>query len=88
MKGFVYKQNYRIWALENPHVILQRQLHPRRVTIWCEGVLRPYVIKDAATVTGERYLVIVQKFLGSQIQQEIFYELSGAFNRSAWRCNL
>lgn len=85
MKGFVYKDNYRIWALKNPHVILQRPLLPRLVTVWCEGVLRPNVIKDAATVTGERYLVIVQQFLGCQTQQEIFCELSGAFNLSVWR---
>lgn len=77
MNGFVNKQNCRIWALENPRVIHQRPLHPRRVTVWCgvwyRGVIGPYFFEDNAgnslTVTGERYREMLQNFLAPQIQQ-------------------
>lgn len=33
--GYVNKQNCRIWGSEQPHVIVEKPMHPPRVTVWC-----------------------------------------------------
>lgn len=35
LNGYVNKQNCRIWGAENPRVILEKPMHPPRVTVWC-----------------------------------------------------
>ena len=35
LSGFVNKQNCRIWANDNPRVIVEKPMHPQRVTVWC-----------------------------------------------------
>ena len=32
LSGYINKQNCRIWNSENPHVILQKLMHPLRAT--------------------------------------------------------
>jgi len=32
--SYVNKQNCRIWGSENPHVIMEKPMHPQ-VTVWC-----------------------------------------------------
>ncbi|MGC8825361.1 MAG: hypothetical protein ACP5PZ_12360, partial [Bacteroidales bacterium] len=33
--GYVNKQNCHIWGSENPHEVLEKPMHPLRVTVWC-----------------------------------------------------
>jgi len=33
--GYVNKQNC-IWGSENPHVVVEKPMHPQRVTVWCD----------------------------------------------------
>ena len=35
LDGFVNCQNCRIWGSENPHVIVEKPMHPQRATVWC-----------------------------------------------------
>jgi len=35
LDGFVKRQNCRIWGSENPHVIVEKQIYPQRVSVWC-----------------------------------------------------
>ena len=35
LSGYVNKQNCRIWGTENPHVFVEKPMHPQRVTVWC-----------------------------------------------------
>jgi len=33
LDGYVNKQNCRIWGSENPHVVMEKPMHPQRVTV-------------------------------------------------------
>jgi len=63
LEGFVNRQNCRVWGSENPHLFVEKQMHPQRVTVWCGfwagGIIGPYFFENeagqAVTVTGARY---------------------------------
>lgn len=65
--GYVNKQNCRIWGTENPHVIMEKPMHPQRVTVWCGfwsgGIIGPFFFENeagaAVTVNGERYRAMI-----------------------------
>ncbi|XP_075156366.1 uncharacterized protein LOC142229669 [Haematobia irritans] len=56
LSGFVNKQNCRIWANENPRVIVEKPIHPQRVTVWCGlwagGIIGPYSNPSIYVVIG------------------------------------
>ena len=74
--GYVNTQNFRIWGSENPHVIVERPLHPPKVTVWCAlwsgGVIGPYFFEnddgETVTVNGERYGRMLTDFFWPQIE--------------------
>ena len=35
LDGFVNRQYCRGWCSENPRVIVEKQMHSQRVTVWC-----------------------------------------------------
>jgi hypothetical protein len=49
LSGFVNKQDFRYWAEENPHFLLQSPLRGHQVTVWCGhtslSILGPYFFK-------------------------------------------
>lgn len=63
LDGFVNRQNCHIWGSENPHEIVEKKMHPQRVTVscgfWAGGIIEPYFFENeagqAVTVTGTRY---------------------------------
>jgi len=71
MKGYVNKQNCRIWNDTNPREIHQFQIHLEKVTVWCEfwsnEIIGPYFFQNEAgvaiTVNGERYRSMISNFL-------------------------
>lgn len=84
LNGYVNKQNCRIWATENPRVIQEVSLYPKRVTVWCAmwagGVLGPFFFEDeendaALTVNGERYRDMITSFLWPKIEENNLHEL-------------
>lgn len=88
--GYVNKQNCRIWGTENPHVIVEKPMHPERVTVWCGlwagGIIGPFFFEDragrAVTVNGERYRAMITDFLWPIIDQmdveDIWFQQDGA----------
>ncbi|RWS18118.1 histone-lysine N-methyltransferase SETMAR-like protein, partial [Leptotrombidium deliense] len=54
LNGYVYKQNYRYWADENPHIGIPREAHPQRVTVWCAFSFRGKIgpIFTTQNITG------------------------------------
>ncbi|GFT00283.1 hypothetical protein TNCV_2738441 [Trichonephila clavipes] len=45
LKGYVNKQNCRIWSEANPQVYVETPLHPEKLTVWCAlwagGIIGP-----------------------------------------------
>lgn len=35
LNEYVNKQNCRIWGNKNPRAIMENEMHPQRVTVWC-----------------------------------------------------
>ena len=54
------KQNCRIWVSENINVIIEKPMHPQRVTVWCGfwygGIIGPFLFESeqGAAVTVSR----------------------------------
>ncbi|EFN87925.1 hypothetical protein EAI_17175, partial [Harpegnathos saltator] len=69
-------QNCRIWGSENPRVIVEKQMHPQRVIVWCGfwagGIIGPFFFENAAgqaiTVNGARYRDMIIQFFVSKLQ--------------------
>ena len=76
--GYVNKQNCRIWGTENPHAYIEKPMHTKRVTVWCEFwsrvIIRPFFFeneqKEAVTVNGDRYRAMLNEFLFTKIEEE------------------
>jgi len=73
--GFVNKQNFRYWSATNPIEFHERPLHRSKATVWCAissfGIIGAYFFEDererAVTVTGFRYVHMLEKFLGPEL---------------------
>ena len=54
LSGYVNKQNFRYWSDQNPHNLMKKPLHSKRVTVWCAvgsfGVWGPYFLKKMTAV--------------------------------------
>lgn len=95
LAGFVNKQNSRYWGTENPQLIHQRPLHPRRVTVWCGiwagGIIGPHFYEDArgnaVTITGDRYRDMLENFLVPELDrlglQHVWFQQDGATSHTA-----
>jgi hypothetical protein len=95
LSGFINKQNSRFWGTENPRLVLQKSLHPKRVTVWCAiwagGIIGPYFFEDARgnaiTINGDRYRKMLRVFLGPQLEAlglgNIWFQQDGATAHTA-----
>ena len=74
--GYVNKQKCRIWDLENPKMIIEMPLYPKRITVWCGfwagGIIEPYYSENEAGVAvlmnGLRYRTMINEFLWPELK--------------------
>lgn len=90
LSGFVNKQNCRIWADENPRTIVEKLMHPQKVTVWCAffagGIIGPFFFENDAgnsvTVNGERYRAMITNFLWPELDamdvNDLWFQQDGA----------
>jgi transposase len=81
ISGHVNTKNCVVWADQNPHRLHSRPLFSPRITVWCgftsNFILGPYFFEEqrangtvhTVTVTGARYLDLLQTFIIPQLQQ-------------------
>ncbi|GFV36078.1 DUF4817 domain-containing protein [Trichonephila clavipes] len=90
LKGYVNKQNCRIWSEANPQVYVKTPLHPKKLTVWCAlwvaGIIGSYFFKNDeghnVTVNGDRYRAMITNFfifeLNNHDVQELWFQQDGA----------
>jgi len=90
LNGFVNKQNCRIRGSENPRTIQEKEMRPKRVTVWCgiwgEDLIGPYLFeneeRDSVTVIGVRYRDMLSNFLWHRLDQvyidNVWFQQDGA----------
>ena len=95
LNRFVNKQNCRIWAIENPRTVHQRELHLIKCTIWCcitstsERAIEPYFFEDKegvmVTATAQRYQQMIENCLRPAIQDnlEMWFQQDGVTAHTA-----
>ena len=70
--GYVNKQNFRIWAEENPLEIHEKPLHSEKVTVWCamthNVIIGPYFFEG--TVDGEAYRHMILNFMIPELNRQ------------------
>lgn len=93
--GYVNKQNYRFWGVENPKIIHTQLSHPQKVTVWCgitnARILGPYFFEDgngaAVTVNGENYRKMIEEYLLPKMEdlnmQNFWFQQDGATAHTA-----
>ncbi|GFX60914.1 putative transposable element [Trichonephila clavipes] len=90
LKGYINKQNCRIWSETNPQVYVETPLHPEKLTVWCAlwagGIIGPYFFKNdeghKVTVNGNRYIAMISNFFIPEFNnhaiQELWFQEDGA----------
>lgn len=90
LDGFVNRRNCRIWGSENPRTIVEKQMHPERVTVWCGfwagGIIGPFFFENATgeaiTVNAARYRDMIMRFLVPKLQDvdvnDMWFQQDGA----------
>jgi len=96
LNGSVNKQNFRYWAAQNPHEVLERPLHSPKVRVWCAvgkvGVIGPYFFEEngiTKTVNSARYIDMINNFLEPELRnrminnQNVWFQQDGATTHTA-----
>ena len=68
--GYANKQNCPIWGTENTHAYIEKQMRPKRVTVWCGfwAIFFENEQGENVTINGGRYWVTLNAFLFTKIE--------------------
>ena len=93
LSRFVNKQNFHYWSAIELH---ERPLHSSNFTVWCAissfGIIGPFFFDDererAVTVTGPRYVYMLENILGPElarhpVTEESFFQQDEATSHTA-----
>lgn len=84
LSGYINNQNYRTWATENPHTVIEHSLHPLKIGVWValsrRRIIGPIFFNE--TINAERYRTqILQPFIEQLHDDEIrngYFQQDGA----------
>ena len=72
----INKQNYRVWAHENPHITGIKEFKPQKVTVWCAlfaaQIFGPVFIDE--NITGDVYQTLLKSEFLPWCKRKIFLE--------------
>ena len=73
--GYVNKQNCRIWESENPHVVMEKPMHPQLFGVVFGpavslGHFSSKMSKELSSLSSERYRVMLNEFLLPKFEEE------------------
>ena len=85
VQGYVNKLNMRIWATEQPHEVLEKPFHPKRVTVWCAfsaiGIIGPIFI-DGTVTSANYHKLLSDEFVsilqGMELINQSWFQQDGA----------
>ena len=86
LNGFVNKQIFTYWGVQNPRLLNENELHPQRVTV-CDLIIDPYIFENAEgfteTVNGKRYRHMLNTFITPVVihlpnRHELWFQQDGA----------
>lgn len=93
LNGYINRQNYRFWGIENPRQLHQHQAHSKKCTVWCgvmaERIIGPYFFENDAgqpeIIDGAQYRAMVEGFLRPEVgaNQSLWFQQDGASAHTA-----
>jgi hypothetical protein len=73
LDGYVNSQNSRQWSQANPHLIIEKPLHPAKVGVWAAmSATRIFFLFFETTVNANVYCNFIHQFAATLTQDEIF----------------
>lgn len=74
LDGFVNSQNSRQWNSSNPHLIVERPLHPLKVGVWAAmSSKRIFILFFDCIVDANAYQRFVDEFVATFTENDIYY---------------
>ena len=86
LSGFINKQNYRFWGTQQPQVMIEKPLHPERVSVWCglssQRIYGPYFFDGSIDGNAYRHM-LVDWFFPQVDNAELWFQQDGATPHTA-----
>ena len=82
LRGYINKQNCRIWSTKSSHAYIEKPTHPKWVFVlcgfWSRGIIGPFFFEneqgEAITVNGDRYRAMLNEFLFHKNWREGYWQ--------------
>jgi hypothetical protein len=73
LDGYVNSQNSRFWNVNNPHLVIEKPLHPAKIGVWAVmSASRIFFLFFENTVNAAVYCNFVHEFAATLTEDEIF----------------